>query len=100
MCGDFNVPAGSPGHSFITEGTGYSDQYLIANPDGMLDATIGEGTDGWQDNGTGKRIDYILMNNESHLEVKHARRVFTENELGRVSDHVGIYAEFAMSQTH
>jgi hypothetical protein len=78
----------------MTQGTGFSDQYALANPDGMFDATIGRGADGWEDSSTGQRIDYILMNDDSALDVERARRVFTEKDLGRVSDHVDIYAEF------
>jgi len=97
LCGDFNIAAGSPNYPFMTQGTGYSDQYALANPDGMFDATISGGADGWQDSKTGQRIDYILMNDGSSLEVKRARRVFTGNDFGRVSDHVGIYAEFEIA---
>lgn len=93
LCGDFNVPAGSQAYSFMT-GFGYSDQYALANPGGMLDATIGAGANGWEHNDAGERIDYIMMNDDSPLEVTHARRVFTAEDLGRVSDHVGVYAEF------
>ena len=95
LCGDFNVPAGSKMQQFMTNGTGYSDQYALANPDGMLDATIGGGIDGWEGSSVGKRIDYILMNDNSPLEVKQAQRVFTEKVFGRVSDHVGVYAHFS-----
>ncbi len=94
LCGDFNIPAGSSMYLSMIDGTGYADQYARANPDGMLDATIGGGADGWEDSDSGKRIDYILMNDDSSLEVARARRVFTEAYLGRVSDHVGVFAEF------
>jgi len=97
LCGDFNVAAASPGYAFMTRGTGYSDQYALANPEGMLDATIGGGADGWEDASVGRRIDYILMNEDSPLEVTRARRAFTDDYLGRVSDHVGVYAEFVIS---
>jgi len=94
LCGDFNVAAGSEGHNFITTGTGYSDQYALANPDGLHDATIGGAIDGWQSSDRGKRIDYILMNDDSPLEVTGAGIVFTEERYGVVSDHAGIYARF------
>lgn len=97
LCGDFNVAAAGPGYAFMTQGTGYADQYALANPDGMLDATVGGGADGWEDERAGRRIDYILMNEDSPLEIRLARRVFTDEYLGRVSDHAGVYAEFAMS---
>lgn len=99
LCGDFNAPAGGPAYRFVTTGTGFSDQYLIANPDGMYDATIGGDADGWEANRTDQRIDYILMNDEAPLSVSSARRVFTKADFGRVSDHVGIYAEFRTNRT-
>jgi maltose 6'-phosphate phosphatase len=99
LCGDFNAPAGGPAYRFVTTGTGFSDQYLIANPDGMYDATIGGDADGWASNRTDQRIDYILMNDEAPLRVSSARRVFTKADFGRVSDHVGIYAEFRTNRT-
>ena len=85
-------------YPFMTQGTGFSDQYALANPDGMFDATIGGGADGWEESSNGQRIDYIPMNNDSPLDVKRARRVFTELDLGRVSDHVGVYAEFRIAR--
>lgn len=94
LCGDFNVPAGSQMYRTMMKDSGYSDQYSLANPRGMHDATIGGGADGWEDSNSGKRIDYILMNDDSPLDVLRAKRVFTKHYLGRVSDHVGVYAEF------
>ena len=80
----------------MTQGTGYSDQYLLANPDGMLDATIGGGADGWEDEAGGRRMTTFLLKEGSPLEVSRARRVFTDDNLGRVSDHVGVFAEFVI----
>ena len=94
LCGDFNVAAGEAGYASLTQDSGFQDQYALANPDGMFDATIRGGTDGWEQSDSGRRIDYILMNDGGALEVTRARRVFTDKELGRVSDHVGVYAEF------
>lgn len=95
LCGDFNVPAGSKMQEFMTKGTGYSDQYALANPDGGLDATISGAIDGWENSANGHRIDYILMNNDSPLGVEEARIIFTEETFGVVSDHAGVYARFA-----
>ena len=97
LCGDFNVPAGSAMYEFLVSGTGFSDQYVLANPDGMFDATNYSDADGWPD-GRGQRIDYILMNDDSPLEIERADLVFTERYLGRVSDHAGVYAEFTLSR--
>lgn len=94
LCGDFNVPADSKMQEFMTKGTGYSDQYALANPDGLLDATIGGAIDGWESSDSGQRVDYILMNDDSPLKVEEARIIFTEEMYGIVSDHAGIYARF------
>ncbi len=98
LCGDFNVAAGSAGYEFMLEGSGFADQYALANPDGFLDATIGAGADGWEESDDGRRIDYVLMNDDSPLEAVRARRVFTSGELGRVSDHVGVFVEFRLEE--
>jgi maltose 6'-phosphate phosphatase len=94
LCGDFNVAAGSRGQEFMTNGTGFSDQYALANPNGLLDATIGGAIDGWENSSSGQRIDYILMNEDSSLKVEMAEIVFTEEKFGIVSDHAGVYARF------
>ena len=94
LCGDFNVAAGSEMQQFMTNGTGYSDQYALANPDGLLDPTVGGGIDGWEDSEAGRRIDYILLNDDSPLEVRQSQIIFTEKVFGRVSDHAGVVARF------
>jgi maltose 6'-phosphate phosphatase len=94
LCGDFNVPANSRMQAFMTESTGYSDQYALVNPDSALDVTIGAAADGWESSSSGQRVDYILMNDDSPLEVTEASIVFTEDVYGIVSDHAGIYARF------
>ncbi|MCK5423808.1 MAG: endonuclease/exonuclease/phosphatase family protein [Emcibacter sp.] len=84
LCGDFNIEAGSPAYHFVTKNFGYNDLYYQANPAGLMDATI-----------DGKRIDYILMNEGSPLEVTAAQRIFTKKDYGRVSDHKGIYVRIS-----
>ena len=49
LCGDFNVPAGGPGYTMITEGNRFEDAYLLGKPGGMYDATIVGDADGWED---------------------------------------------------
>jgi len=97
LCGDFNVPADSMMREFMTRGTGYSDQYALANPDGLLHTTIGAAIDGWESSDRGQRVDYILLNDDSPFEVYDARIVFTEEIYGVVSDHAGIYARFELA---
>ncbi len=99
LCGDFNVAAGSAGYDFMLENTGFADSYAIANPEGFLDATIGAGADGWEDSDKGQRIDYILISEDSPLEAARARRVFTRDEFGIVSDHVGVFVKFGLAET-
>ena len=98
LCGDFNVAAGSEGYQFIVENGGFSDQYALANPSGFNDATIAIGADGWENDGSGQRIDYILVDNVQLLRAVRARRVFTGRDFGRVSDHVGVFIEFRKSE--
>lgn len=95
LCGDFNVPANSGLQDFMTKNTGYSDQYALANPDDSRAVTIRGAIDGWEGNDSGQRVDYILMNDDSPLEVVEARIIFTKEAYGVVSDHAGIYARFA-----
>ncbi len=94
FCGDFNQAASTQGYNFMTKNSGYRDQYILANPSGMMDATIGGNIAGWENSNGGKRVDYILLKNSSHLKVKLSQRIFTEKAFGRVSDHLGIYAQF------
>ncbi len=98
LCGDFNVEAGSPGYSMITTESGFDDAYLLANPDGMFDATIAGGADGWEDAKQGRRIDYVLVNENAGMRVTEARRVFTSAEFGQVSDHLGVYVVLERGQ--
>lgn len=78
LCGDFNMLAGSEMQPFMTEGTGYSDQYALANPQNPR--------------GVANRIDYILVNDDSPFEVTAASIVFTAESYGIVSDHTGVFA--------
>jgi maltose 6'-phosphate phosphatase len=94
LCGDFNVPANREMQEFMTGNTGYADQYALANPDSFRDATIGGAIDGWERSNNDQRVDYILLNDGSPLQVEEARIVFTAEAYGVVSDHAGIYARF------
>lgn len=94
FCGDFNVAAGTRMQEFMTNGTGYSDQYALANADSPLGATINGAIDAWESADGGQRIDYMLMNDDSPLTVKEAQVIFADDRYGVVSDHPGIYARF------
>ncbi len=93
LCGDFNVPAGSEGYALMT--ADYLDSYAAARPEGFNDATIDGGAAGWEQSASGRRIDYILLRHGGALEPISARRVFTSEDFGRVSDHIGVYVEFS-----
>ena len=94
LCGDFNAPAGGPGYAYWQSAAEYSDQYLLANPNGMFDPTIEGHVDGWQGESLGRRIDYIYLKKGSLFKVQEAHSIFTPSDYGRVSDHAGIYAIF------
>ncbi len=94
LCGDFNAPAGGPGYAYWQSAAKYSDQYLLANPNGMFDPTIEGLVDGWKGESPGKRIDYIFLKNGSQFIVQESHTIFTPSDYGRVSDHAGIYAVF------
>ena len=89
ICGDLNIKAGSKGYKMITQQYDFTDAYLLANPRGLTDATIGKGID--TVSGKGDRIDYLLLDGDSSLKVKSAKRIFTKSDYGRVSDHLGVF---------
>ncbi len=95
LCGDFNAPTGGPGYAYWQSAAEYSDQYLLANPNGMFDPTIEGPIDGWQTKSPGQRIDYIFLKNVTPFKVQKARTIFTPSDYGRVSDHAGVYAVFS-----
>ena len=77
---------------------GEASQFLKHSRTQRSHLVAGAGIDGWEGSEYGRRIDYILMSDGSPFEVTRSRRVFTEGDLGRVSDHVGVYAEFKLSR--
>ncbi|RLD43505.1 MAG: hypothetical protein DRI86_09840 [Bacteroidetes bacterium] len=93
VCGDFNVnPTSdypwSEGYNLIMQNNIYTDTYLNIYPDAnnkpaqSIHNTIGGEYPG--------RIDYIFMKNNSSYEVVESQIVFTEDVVGRVSDHYGV----------
>ncbi len=89
ICGDLNIKAGSEGYQWITQNYNVSDAYYLVNPQGLTDATIGKGIDAIDSKGD--RIDYLLLDDDSHLKVKSAKRLFNKSDYGRVSDHLGVF---------
>ncbi len=93
VCGDFNVnpTSGYPwseGYNLMMQNNIYTDTYLNIYPDAnniptqSIHNTIGGEYPG--------RIDYIFMKNNSSFEVVESQIVFTEDVVGRVSDHYGV----------
>ncbi len=91
LCGDFNAPSGGPAYRMMTADSGFADLYLLANSDGMFDATIAGDADGWEGSEDGQRIDYVLIKEDSAVRVMEARRVFADTDFGQVSDHLGVF---------
>ena len=95
LCGDFNVPAGSDGYRHVVDGRQYEDQYLAANAPEVSAGIFRVDDPHWRDYpGEGRRIDYIFMGKGGALRVTSARRLFTEHDYGRVSDHCGYLMTF------
>ena len=93
ICGDFNVnPTSdypwSEGYNTMMLNNDYTDTFLDVNTDANNKPaqnkynTIGGDYPG--------RIDYIFMKNNSDFEVTESQIIFTEDVVGRVSDHFGV----------
>jgi len=95
LAGDFNSEAGSQGYELIVAAGDYEDQFLKALSPNIFDQIFSSPSDGWQrlleKDG---RIDYILMNAGSPLKVTSARVLFSDQDYGRVSDHLGFLMAF------
>jgi maltose 6'-phosphate phosphatase len=96
LCGDFNVKAGSEGYLAVTGSNEYADQLLEATDKAVFDALFQPLEAGKiaRPLGDDRRIDFIFKNQGSPLKAVSAKALFTEEEYGRVSDHVGYMVEF------
>ena len=95
LCGDFNITAGSEGYHQVVNADEYDDQYLAANDRGLFEKIFRVNDPHWKDYLTDDyRIDYIFKNKDSDLFVVTAKVLFTEQDYGRVSDHVGYLMAF------
>ncbi|MBF0286325.1 MAG: endonuclease/exonuclease/phosphatase family protein [SAR324 cluster bacterium] len=95
LCGDFNIKAGSEGYAWVRQTQEYGDQYLKAtSPDTFARVFSGQVLDWKSDLEHDGRIDYIFMENNSLLNVMSGRELFTEQDYGRVSDHIGYLMSF------
>lgn len=95
LCGDFNITAGSDGYKQVVSSDEYEDQYLAVNKQGVFDKVFRVNDAHWQvllaDD---YRIDYIFMDKNSGLKATSAKVIFTDQDVGRVSDHCGYLMTF------
>lgn len=95
LCGDFNIKAGSEGYAWVRQTQEYEDQYLKITDPNTFARVFRERVFDWarylEHDG---RIDYIFMENNSLLDVTSGRELFTEQDYGRVSDHIGYLMSF------
>jgi maltose 6'-phosphate phosphatase len=95
LCGDFNVAAGSIGYQQVVNDSQYEDQYLAANQQGLFEKIFRVNDAHWGNLLTDDyRIDYVFMNKQADLRVTSAQVVFTAQDYGQVSDHVGYVMTF------
>ncbi len=95
ICGDFNATAGAEGYAHIVQTTDYEDQYLKCADRKSFDRVFRRRGPGWADTlRHDGRIDYIWVRRDSRLKPVAARRLFTETDYGRVSDHEGYLVTF------
>lgn len=96
ICGDFNNEAGSLGYDYFMSKTinnyNIQDVYYEVNNNGFYDATIRG--DAFNDT---SRIDFILKKANRNMIVTYSKILFNDDDCyGRVSDHMGILAEFKL----
>lgn len=96
LCGDFNIEAGSRGYELVLDSGEYDDGFLAATRQHAFNEIFRHRAGNWRDHlRDDRRIDYIFMRRASGLRVNSAREVFTEQDFGRVSDHIGYMVTFA-----
>ena len=95
LCGDFNITAGSNGYKQVVASNEYQDQYLAVNKQGVFEKIFKVNDVHWQDLlADDYRIDYIFMNKNSGIKATSAKVIFTDQDVGRVSDHCGYLMTF------
>ena len=93
VCGDFNVnPTSdypwSEGYNTMMENNDYQDTFLEIYPEAnnqptqSIYNTVGGSFPG--------RIDYIFMKENSRYQVSESQIIFTDEVIGKVSDHFGV----------
>lgn len=98
ICGDFNIKAGSEGYAHIVEHWDYEDQFLKVTNRRLFDRVFRKraerGSDWTARLAEDGRIDYVWVKAGSRLRAVAARRLFLEQDYGRVSDHEGFLVTF------
>lgn len=86
LMGDFNSPANENGYKLVLS-SGWHDTYTLAThkDDGY---TVSGKIDGWTDENTKKRIDYVFSSRK--IDVKSSRIIFDGKNEGIISDHFGV----------
>ncbi len=79
LCGDFNNAANGEGYKLLSRQ--FEDQFFKVHAPRLSRADD-------------RRIDFVLMNRGGAMEVRAARRLFTADDYGPVSDHEGYCVEF------
>ncbi len=96
--GDFNVSASSDypwneAYLKMVEGNLFKDAFLEVYPDANTNNPVYFTVDGVQPG----RIDYIFHKNDSHLQPIDGQIIFTDNVIGKVSDHAGVLIKFKVN---
>ncbi len=95
LAGDFNIATGSEGYRLVVRQYRYEDQYLLANRQGLSGEQFRVDDAHWGDYlADDYRIDYVFANSGHQLKVTSARTLFSSQDYGRVSDHVGYLFTF------
>lgn len=91
LLGDFNNPAHRTKEGYEQVAQNWFDTYQLAE---QKDAgyTVAEAIDGWKDNQSGLRIDYIFVNQLVHI--CSSKVIFNGTNEPVVSDHFGIAVEW------
>ncbi|MEN9923056.1 MAG: hypothetical protein RIS09_570 [Actinomycetota bacterium] len=86
VVGDFNIPSDSETYEALVARIEQPDAYHVLN--GLSDPTFFEGAHGWAED-VGKRIDYVFSG-----KCVSIKRVFDGRDEPRISDHMGLLADF------
>ena len=91
LMGDFNTDAnGNPEDYQNIVNQGLYDTYVMAEKKDS-GITVDKGIDGWDQDKSKKRIDYMFSNKQ--IKVKESEVIFNGKNKGVVSDHFGIKVE-------